>query len=59
MMTDTTEISLSNGDTVTLKTVGRTDPGPGPQIHFWEAALTADGETWKGFAAIESANTPF
>ena len=51
MMTDTTEISLSNGDTVTLKTIGRTDHGLGPQVHFWEAVLTADGETWKGFGA--------
>ena len=49
-MTDTTEISLSNGDTVTLKEIGR-NPGAGPPVHFWEAALTAGGETYKGFAA--------
>ena len=47
-MPDTTEISLSNGDTITLRTVGSLAE---PRIRFWEAALTADGETYRGFAA--------
>jgi len=50
-MTETSEFSLSNGDTITIQAVRRTDPVSVQEIVFWEASLEVDTERYRGFGA--------